>query len=292
MFAGTATALITPFDREGEIDEEALRRLVSFQEENGIDTLVPCGSTGESATMSHEEHLRVISIVVDQAKRAKVLAGAGSNSTREAVMLSKSAIDMGADGVLSISPYYVKPTQEGIYRHYKEINDKIDAPIIVYNIPGRTGSNVSVETMMKLAQLPNIAGVKEASGNLNQIQRIITQRPKGFEVLSGDDGLTLPLISLGGDGVVSVTSNCCPGLMSEMVSSARSDDLTLARQLHSKLLPLFGSLFVESNPIPIKYVMSKLGFGSCVPRLPLTPLSDHGRSVIDPILKSLGMMPE
>ncbi|MGN0097924.1 MAG: 4-hydroxy-tetrahydrodipicolinate synthase, partial [Candidatus Methanomethylophilaceae archaeon] len=236
MFAGTGTALITPFAKDGSVDEEALRRLVNFQEENGVNTLVPCGSTGESAMMSYEEHLKVISIVVDEAKKAKVLAGAGSNCTTEAVNLSKNAEDLGADGILSISPYYVKPTQEGIFRHYEAIEAALDIPIIVYNIPGRTGSNINVDTMLRLAELPGIVGVKEASGNMAQIQNIIARRPEGFEVLSGDDSITLALMSMGADGVVSVTSNCCPGLVSEMVNNAQSDKFEIAKSIHNKLL--------------------------------------------------------
>ena len=289
MFAGTGTALITPFAKDGSVDEEALRRLVNFQEENGVNTLVPCGSTGESAMMSYEEHLNVISIVVDEAKRAKVLAGAGSNCTSEAVELSKNAEDLGADGILSISPYYVKPTQEGIFKHYEAIEAALDIPIIVYNIPGRTGSNISVDTMLRLAELPGIVGVKEASGNMAQIQNIIARRPEGFEVLSGDDSITLALMSMGADGVVSVASNCCPGLVSEMVNNAQSDKFEIAKSIHNKLLPLFGALFCESNPIPIKYVMGTMGYGNGCPRLPLTPLSDSGKAVLDPILRELGI---
>lgn len=289
MFEGTGTALVTPFARDGSVDEEALRRLVNFQEENGVDTLVPCGSTGESATMNLEEHLKVIGIVVDEAKKAKVLAGAGSNCTAEAVHLSKEAEDMGADGILSISPYYVKPTQEGIFLHYKAISEAVECPIIVYNIPGRTGSNITADTLMRIAELPTIAGVKEASGNMAQIQSIIAKRPKGFAVLSGDDGLTLSLMSVGADGVISVTSNCCPGLMSEMVGSARAGKYDIARSIYSKLFPLFRELFCESNPIPIKYVMGTMGYGNGCPRLPLTPLSESGRAVIDPILADLGI---
>ncbi|MBQ8179307.1 MAG: 4-hydroxy-tetrahydrodipicolinate synthase [Candidatus Methanomethylophilaceae archaeon] len=289
MFAGTGTAIITPFDRDGSVDEEALRRLVRFQEENGVNTLIPCGSTGESAMLSHEEHIRVISIVVDEAKKAKVLAGAGSNCTSEAVMLSKKAEDLGADGILSISPYYVKPTQEGIYQHYVAIEEAVDVPIIVYNIPGRTGSNITVDTMLRLAELEGIVGVKEASGNMSQIQNIIARRPEGFEVLSGDDSITLALMSMGADGVISVTSNCCPGLVSEMVNNAQSDNFEIAKNIHNKLLPLFGALFCESNPIPIKYVMGTMGYGNGSPRLPLTPLSENGRAILDPILRDLGI---
>ena len=289
MFAGTGTALITPFAKDGSVDEEALRRLVNFQEENGVNTLVPCGSTGESAMMSYEEHLNVISIVVDEAKRAKVLAGAGSNCTSEAVELSKNAEDLGADGILSISPYYVKPTQEGIFKHYEAIEAALDIPIIVYNIPGRTGSNISVDTMLRLAELPGIVGVKEASGNMAQIQNIIARRPEGFEVLSGDDSITLALMSMGADGVVSVASNCCPGLVSEMVNNAQSDKFEIAKSIHNKLLPLFGALFCESNPIPIKYVMGTMGYGNGCPRLPLPPLSENGKEILDPILRDLGI---
>lgn len=290
MFKGTGTALVTPFDKDGNVDEEALRRLVRFQEDNGVDVLIPCGSTGESAMLSHEEHIRVISVVIDEAKKAKVLAGAGSNCTAEAVMLSKKAEDMGADGILSISPYYVKPTQEGIYRHYAAIESSVDCPIIMYNVPGRTGSNMSVDTILRLAELPGIAGIKEASGIMSQIQNIILNRPKDFCVLSGDDALTMPLMSLGADGVISVASNCCPGLVSEMVLNAAAGKFDIARSINAKLLPLFTVMFCESNPIPIKYVMGKLGYGTGEPRLPLTPLSESGKMVVDPVLYALGLI--
>ena len=289
MFAGTGTALITPFAKDGTIDEEALRRLVNFQEENGVDVLIPCGSTGESAMLSHEEHIHVVEIVRDEAKKAKILAGAGSNCTSEAVMLSKSAEDLGVDGILSISPYYVKPTQEGLYQHYKAIQDAIDIPVIVYNVPGRTSTNVNVDTILRLAELPGITGVKEASGNFSQIMNILANKPKDFEVLSGDDGLTLGLLCLGADGVISVASNCCPGLLSNMVRSARNGDVSTAREIHERLLPLFSALFCESNPIPIKYAMGRMGFGNGKPRLPLTELSDKGKSILDPVLDSLGI---
>ncbi len=289
MFAGTGTALITPFGKDRQIDEEALRRLVNFQEENGVDVLIPCGSTGESATLSHEEHIHVVEIVRDEAKRAKILAGAGSNSTSEAVMLSKSAEDLGVDGILSISPYYIKPTQEGLYQHYKAIQEAIDIPVIVYNVPGRTSTNVNVETILRLAELPGIAGVKEASGNFSQIMDILANKPSDFEVLSGDDGLTLGLLCLGADGVISVASNCCPGLLSNMVRSARNGDISTAREIHERLLPLFSALFCESNPIPVKYAMGRMGFGDGVPRLPLTELSDRGKAILNPVLDSLGL---
>ena len=289
MFKGLGTALITPFKNDGSIDEDALRRLVRFQEDNGADVLIPCGSTGESAMMSHEEHIHVVEIVRDEANKAKVVAGAGSNCTSEAVMLSKASADLGVDGILSISPYYVKPTQEGLYQHYKAIQDAIDIPVIVYNVPGRTATNVSVDTILRLAELPGIAGVKEASGNFSQIMAILANKPDDFEVLSGDDGLTLGLLCLGADGVISVASNCCPGLMSKMVDSAMCNDITTAREIHERLLPLFSALFCESNPIPIQYVMGRMGYGNGIPRLPLTELSEKGKSTLEPVLKGLGI---
>ncbi len=289
MFAGCATALITPFKNDGTIDEDAYRRLIDFQEENGIDVIVPCGSTGESATLSSDEHVRVIEIAVDQAKKAKILAGAGSNSTSEAIILSKHAEDIGADGILSISPYYNKPTQEGIYLHYKAIAESTDIPIVVYNVPSRTGSNITSDTMLRMAEIPGINAVKEASGNVTQVQRIIANKPKGFEVLSGDDALTLPLMSLGADGVISVTANCCPELMSKMVHYMQRGLNSEALGISNKLLPLFDALFVEPNPIPIKFAMKRLGFGNGIPRLPLTPLSEAGQDILVPVLEKLGL---
>lgn len=289
MFAGMSTALITPFKADGTVDEDAFRRLIDFQEENGVDVIVPCGSTGESATLSPDEHVRVIEIAVDQAKKAKVLAGAGSNSTAEAITLSRHAEDLGADGILSISPYYNKPTQEGIYLHYKAIAESVEIPIVVYNVPGRTGSNITSETMLRMAEIPGIDAVKEASGNMAQIQRILAGRPKGFEVLSGDDGLTIPLMSIGADGVISVAGNCCPGLMSKMVHYMQSRLFDEALGINNMLLPLFSALFVESNPISVKFAMKRLGFGSGIPRLPLTPLSEKGQTVLVPVLEELGL---
>lgn len=290
MFEGTTTALITPFKKDGSIDEEGLRRLVDFQEENGVTTLVPCGSTGESAMLSHEEHIRVVSIVRDQAKKAKILAGAGSNSTSEAVYLSKAAADLGVDGVLSISPYYVKPTQEGIYQHYLSISESIDIPVVIYNVPGRTGSNITAETTLRLAQLPGIVGIKEASGNVSQVGDILAKKPKNFEVLSGDDGLTFPMLAMGCVGVISVAANCCPNSMVQMVQLSLREKYLDARAIHFKLLPLFRDLFVESNPIPIKYVMKKLGYGSGRPRLPLTELSPQYRPLLDMDVAMLGLI--
>ena len=290
MFGGTATALITPFKDDGSVDEGGLRRLVDFQEENGANVLIPCGSTGESATLSHEEHIRVVEIVRDQAKHAKIIAGAGSNSTAEAVYLSKAAADLGCDGILSISPYYNKPTQEGIYLHFKAISEAIDIPLSIYNVPGRTGSNITADTTLRLAELPNISAIKEASGNVNQIQEILCKRPKGFEVLSGDDGLTFPLMGMGCDGVISVAANCCPRSMSQMINLCKQEKYLEAREIHFKLMPLFNDLFIESNPIPIKYVMKRLGYGNGRPRLPLTELSAKNRPILDMDIARLGLI--
>ena len=287
MFSGTATALITPFRKDGSIDEECLRRIVEFQEENGVTAMVPCGSTGESATMSHDEHIEVIKIVVDHVKKAKVIAGAGSNSTSEAITLSKKAQDIGADAVLSISPYYNKPTQEGIFQHYKAVSESIKIPLIMYNVPGRTGSNISPETTLRLAELGNIIATKEASGNIDQIQTILAERPKGFLVLSGDDNLTYPMMTLGSEGTISVASNCFPREVSDMVGLCRSGNYDEARKIHMRMLPLFRALFLESNPIPVKYIMKKMGFGTGTLRLPLTELSDVNKKTVDAILKNL-----
>lgn len=289
MFRGTATAIITPFTDDGRVDEEALRRLVEFQEDNGVKTIAPCGSTGESAMLTPGEHIRVIEIVMDSVRKAKVLAGAGSNCTSEAISLSKFASDMGVDGILSISPYYVKPTQEGIFQHYEAIANAIGVPLVVYNIPGRTGSNVSADTLLRLAEIDNIVAVKEASGNMDQIKQILDQRPKGFEVLSGDDSLTCKLIEMGGDGVVSVTSNCFPKLMSDMVENMLMGKKSEAEAIDKKLAPLFKGLFIESNPIPIQYTMMKMGYGNGIPRLPLTPISEKGKRELDPILSAFGI---
>lgn len=284
QFTGTGTALITPFTKYGEIDEEALRRLVDFQEENGIDMILACGSTGEPATLTNEEHRKVMSIVVDQARKVKVVCGAGSNCTREAVELSKAASDMGADALLSISPYYNKPTQEGLFQHYKAIAEAVDMPLIFYNVPSRTGVNISADTMVRLSELPGIVGVKEASGDLALATKVIKETGDDFCVLSGNDDLTVDIMESGGDGVISVASNCCPKQVVEMVKTAQSGNFAKAHEMSVALSPLFESMFVESNPIPVKYAMSRLGFGQNCLRLPLTPLSEAAKARIDPVL--------
>jgi len=290
MFKGTATALITPFHKDGSIDEEGLRELVDFQEASGIDAIVPCGSTGESATLDHGEHLKVIDIVIDQAKKAKIIAGTGSNSTQEAIDLSVKATDMGADYILSVSPYYNKPTQEGIYLHFKRISEACDIPIILYNVPGRTGSNMSSETTLRLAELPGICGIKEASGNLNQIMDILSGRPPDFSVISGDDAITFTMMSLGGNGVISVCSNCAPKMMMEMVNSALNGDWDRASKMHYRLLPLFRAMFLESNPIPIKAALRLMGKPSGSLRMPLTEMTPENESILADVMRSIGLI--
>jgi 4-hydroxy-tetrahydrodipicolinate synthase len=290
MIQGCATALVTPFTAKGELDEDGLRQLVTFQEENGVDYLVPCGTTGESATLSHTEHLKVISIVIDQAKKAKVIAGAGSNSTSEAVHLSKGAKDLGAHAILSISPYYNKPTQKGIVKHYETIATAVDIPVIVYNVPGRTGSNINPPTVVQLARIPNIVGIKEASGNVGQIMSILAQVPKGFCVLSGDDALTFPIMAMGGNGVISVTSNIDPRSVSSMVHFALMGRWEEARKEHFKLLPLFNGLFIETNPIPVKTALRLMGKPGGPFRLPLCDLDPANQEVLRKTLADQGLI--
>jgi 4-hydroxy-tetrahydrodipicolinate synthase len=290
MIQGCATALVTPFTPKGELDEEGLRQLVTFQEDNGVDYLVPCGTTGESATLSHAEHLRVIQIAIDQARKAKVIAGAGSNSTSEAVHLSKGAKDLGAHAILSISPYYNKPTQRGIVKHYETIATAVDIPVIVYNVPGRTGSNINPPTVVQLAKIPNIVGIKEASGNMGQIMSILAQVPKGFTVLSGDDALTFPIMAMGGNGVISVASNVDPGSVSSMVHFALTGRWEEARKEHFKLLPLFNGLFIETNPIPVKTALRLMGKPGGPFRLPLCDMEPSNQEALRKTLADQGLL--
>ena len=288
-FKGTGTALITPFKKDGSVDEEALRRLVDFQEENGVDMLLACGSTGEPATLSPAEHKKVMEIVVDQARRAKVVCGAGSNCTREAVELSRAAADYGADAILSICPYYNKPTQEGIFRHYEAIAQACDLPLIFYNVPSRTGVGITAETMIRLSHVPNIVAVKEASGDLALAAKVIKGTPDDFVILSGNDDITVDIIEEGGDGVFSVASNCIPRQIVDLVNTARSGDFAKAHAMSVALNPILTGMFVESNPIPIKYVMSRMGFGENCLRLPLTPISEAAKAKLDPVLEQYGI---
>ncbi|OPY31232.1 MAG: 4-hydroxy-tetrahydrodipicolinate synthase [Methanomassiliicoccales archaeon PtaU1.Bin124] len=289
MFSGCATALITPFKENGELDEDGIRRMVEFQEQEGVDAIVPCGTTGESATLTHKEHLRVIQIVMETKKRAKVFAGAGSNATHEAVHLTRGAKDLGVDGILSISPYYNKPTQNGLFKHYEAIA-KVDIPIIVYNVPGRTGQNIAPATIKRLSQVPNIVGVKEASGNLDQIMMILADVRPDFDVISGDDALTLAIMSLGGKGVISVASNIVPGMVTKMVHHAMDGDFAKAREVHYKLLPLFKNLFVETNPIPVKTAMRMLGRPSGAFRLPLCEMEHNNAEVVRRTLADMKLL--
>jgi 4-hydroxy-tetrahydrodipicolinate synthase len=288
-FEGVLTALVTPF-RDGDVDETALRALVERQIQAGVDGLVPCGSTGESATMSHAEHRRVVEVVVDAASgRVPVVAGTGSNNTREAVELTAHAKEAGAQGALLISPYYNKPTQEGLVEHFAEIARQTAFPLVPYNIPGRTGSNILPTTMARLADIEHVVGVKEACGDINQIAAAIARCPSDFAVLSGDDAMTLPLLAMGGAGVITTSGNVAPAQMCELVGSFRAGDVDAARRLHYRLLPLFDALFCETNPIPVKAALAMLGLVGPEIRLPLTPLSSAHRERLQMVLKELGI---
>jgi len=291
IFRGATVALVTPFDQEVAVDEKALRELVDWQISEGMDCLLATGTTGESATMSVEEHLRVIEVIVEQAAgRRPVIAGTGSNSTTESMHLTLEAEKRGASGILLVGPYYNKPTQEGYYQHFKAVAGSTRLPVLLYNVPGRTGSNISAETTLRLAELPNIVGIKEASGNFSQIMHIIRERPDGFVVLSGDDAVSLPLISLGGDGVISVVANAMPGPFSRMVRAALEGDWEKARELHYRLLPLMDLCFVESNPIPIKAALAMMGRIHEIYRLPLVPLAEANRAKVRQALEELGVV--
>ena len=275
-FSGTGVALVTPFRDDGSIDAEALRKHVEFQIDNGVRLMVPGGTTGEGATQSSDEQRLVISTTAEAAQgRARVLAGAGGSDTADVVRRARAAREAGADGILSVSPSYNKPTQRGLIEHYRAIAGAVDCPVIIYNVPGRTASNVLPETVLALAEIENIVGVKEASGDLKQIMTLIRERPDGFTILSGDDWLTFPLLAAGGDGVISVVANVAPALMSQMVEKALDGDYEAARPLHYRLLPLMHALFVETNPIPVKAALEIMGHAQAHYRLPLVrPTSD------------------
>ena len=290
MFEGVLTALVTPFD-QGQVDEPALRALVTAQIEAGIDGLVPCGSTGESATLSHDEHRRVVEIVVDAAGgRVPVVAGTGSNNTREAIDLTQHAKDAGADGALLISPYYNKPTQAGIVEHYRAIAKETAFPLVVYNIPGRTASNLTPATQQTLSQMEHVVGVKEASGDLAQMSEVVRLCQPGFAVLSGDDAMTLPLLSVGGSGVISTSSNVVPREMLALVRSFQQGDVGAAREQHLALLPLFDALFCETNPIPVKAALAMLGQMGEEIRLPMTRITPEGGERVRAALSGMGLL--
>jgi 4-hydroxy-tetrahydrodipicolinate synthase len=285
MFRGVYTAIITPFTDDGSLDLESFDRLIEFQIENGIDGIVPVGTTGESPTLSMEEHIKVIQRTCKTVnKRTLVIAGAGSNNTEEAIELASAAKDAGADGTLQVAPYYNKPTQEGFYSHFIKIADKVDLPHIVYNIPPRTGKNIETDTMIRMAEHQNIVGVKEASGSIMQMMSVIERAPEDFSVLSGDDGITLPLTAAGGMGLISVSSNLFPGLMKDFVHSGLDGDFEKMRELNYKLQPLFRIMNIEQNPIPIKTALAIKGYVREVFRLPMCELMPENRKKMEDFL--------
>jgi 4-hydroxy-tetrahydrodipicolinate synthase len=290
MFNGAISALITPF-RDGMVDDPALRELVEWEIQSGVDGVVPCGSTGESATLTHAEHERVIKLVVEQTRgRVPVIAGTGSNSTAEAIRLTAFARETGADAALLLSPYYNKPTQEGIYRHYKMIAASVDLPLIVYNIPGRTASNILPETFARMCDIKQVVGIKESSGSLDQCSDILRLCGNRLTLLSGDDSLTLPLMAIGARGVVSVATNVAPSQMHEMAAAALAGDFERARRIHFKLLPLIRALFQETNPIPVKQACAFMR--KCTPemRMPLTPMSQAASDRLHAVMKELALI--
>ncbi|HEU4878882.1 MAG TPA: 4-hydroxy-tetrahydrodipicolinate synthase [Gemmatimonadaceae bacterium] len=291
LLRGCGTALATPFSADGSLDEKALRAFVEWQVTEGIHFVVPCGSTGEAATMTAEEHRRVVEITVEQVNgRVPVVAGAGSNDTKKAIALSKEMRDAGATHLLHTSPMYNKPPQRGIIAHFRAIADAVDLPVVVYNVPGRTGSNVEAATTLALAEHENITAVKEASGNMAQIAEIIRNRPANFTVLSGDDGLTLSVMAEGGDGVISVTSNIVPKLASKVVELYDEGDVEGARKIAHQLAPWTSAAFVESNPIPVKAALAMLGKAANVLRLPLVPMAESNTDVVRNALRAAGAL--
>jgi 4-hydroxy-tetrahydrodipicolinate synthase len=290
-FAGAGTALVTPFTRSGDVDEAALRQLVKRQVQEGIDVLVPCGTTGEAVTLTDDEQRRVVQLTLEEAGgRVPVLAGASSNDTRVAVEKAKAMAALGVDGVLSVGPYYNKPTAEGFFRHFSAVADAVTVPVVVYNVPGRTGSNIDNKTMLRLAQHRNIAAVKEASGSLAQIMELLRDRPQGFQVLSGDDAFTLAVMAHGGEGVISVCANQVPGPMHQLCAAAARGDFAAARAIHDRLLKLMNLNFVESNPIPVKASLALLGLCEEVYRLPMVPPTEATREALRGVLRELGLL--
>jgi 4-hydroxy-tetrahydrodipicolinate synthase len=291
MFQGCGTALVTPFKQDQSLDEAALRATIKRQITAGINFLVPCGTTGESPTLTRKEHLRVVEITLEEAKgKVPVVAGAGGYNTAEVIELSKEIEHLGADGLLSVTPYYNKPTQEGLYQHYKAIATSTKLPIVVYSVQGRTGVNVEPGTLKRLSAIDNIVAVKEASGSINQIGAVLQQLPPSFKVLSGDDSITLPLLALGGHGLISVASNEIPGEMTELVRRGLAGDIAGAREIHRRYLALMDINFIESNPIPVKAALAMMGLCEPVWRLPMTPPSEASRNRICAVLESAGLL--
>jgi 4-hydroxy-tetrahydrodipicolinate synthase len=290
MFTGCGTALVTPFRRDLTLDEKTLASLVRRQLDAGIDFLVPCGTTGESPTLTRAEHLRVVEIAVQEAAGSvPVLAGAGGYNTHEVIELAHELARLGVSGILSVTPYYNKPTQEGLYQHYKAIAEAVPLPIVVYSVQGRTGVNVEPATLARLAEIENIVGVKEASGNISQMANVLHEVPADFTVLSGDDAVTIPLMALGGRGIISVVSNQIPGEMARLAHACLRGDFEQARQIQARYLPLMNVNFVESNPIPVKAAMSLMGLLEPVYRLPMCPPSAASMAKIAKVLESVGL---
>ena len=290
MFTGSLVAIVTPF-RKGKVDEQAFASLIEWQIANGTNGIVPCGTTGESATLSHEEHNRVIELAVEVVhRRVPVIAGTGSNSTEEAIALTKHAKQAGADGALLITPYYNKPTQEGLYRHYKAIAEAVDVPLVLYNIPGRTGVNMLPATIARLSAIHTIVGVKEGSGSVQQASDIVQMCGDRLTVLAGDDSLTLPMMAVGGKGVITVTANILPREMADLVKFFAEGNIAHARQIHFKLSPLFAALFYETNPIPVKEALGMMGKIDPELRLPLCPMAPDTRDKLTDVLKDMKLI--
>jgi len=294
MFRGAITAIVTPFKEDESLDLEALKNLVEFQIENKIDGIVPCGTTGESPTLEHDEHKQVIKTVIDSANgKTKVIAGAGSNSTKHAVELTKLAADLGADGTLHVSPYYNKPTQEGLYMHFSAIARATDLPVVVYNIKGRTAVNIETQTLARLAkEHSNILAVKEASGDINQMQDVLNTLPKEFDVLSGDDSMTFPLMNIGGKGVISVASNIIPAEVKQLTEYALNGDMQKAEEMHNKYLPIFEGLFTETNPLPIKAALAMKGMIKESYRMPMCEMQPANKEILKKLLGDFNILEE
>ncbi len=291
MFQGSMVAIITPFDAEGNFDEESYRQLIEFQIENGTDVIVPCGTTGESATLNYAEHDRVIKTCINQVnKRVPVIAGTGSNATAEAIEISQHAKELGADGLLLVSPYYNKPSQEGLYQHYKAIAEAVALPQVLYNVPGRTGMNMTAATTIRLAEFANVVAIKEASGDLTQASAIIAAAGNKIDVLSGDDFLTLPLMACGAKGVISVTANIMPKQVKQMVAAIQQGQWNDARKLHLQLLDVHQAMFLESNPVPVKTSAAMMGKCQADVRLPLVPMQPASREKLQAVLSKHGLI--
>lgn len=290
MFTGSIVAIITPFSND-VIDEEKLRELVEFQIENGTDGIVPCGTTGEASTLDYDEHDRVIEIVVQQAnRRVPVIAGTGSNSTKEAIEMTAHARKIGADGALLVTPYYNKPSQEGLYRHYRAVAEAVPLPQILYNVPGRTGVNLLPETVARLADISNIVAIKEATGSLQQASEVLALCGEKLDVLSGDDFITFPMMACGAKGVISVLANIMPKEVASLVDSFRDGNMEEARQLHLRLLRISNAMFIETNPVPVKTAVALMGKATDEVRLPLAPMSEANRAKLAGIMKEYGLI--